>query len=75
MAIREIRLRKRSFDSRINGVLADEILEAIAAAETDGDVVLTLNQAIAVAQVAATIRLANVVNNQMGEMLDRQSFM
>ncbi len=49
MPTEEITIRKESFGSRINGLLAGEILEAIAAVETGIEVVLTLDQAIAVA--------------------------
>ena len=73
MPIEEIKVRKQLFDRRVNGLLADEILEAIAAAETGGEVVLTLDQAIAVGQMAATIRLAITIGNSIGEMLEEQS--
>ena len=69
MSIGDITIRKDLFDDRLNGFLTSEILEAIAVAETDREVVLTLDQAIAVAQVSATIRVAHAVSNGMDAIL------
>ena len=69
MSIGEIRIRKELFDDRLNGFLAGEILEAIAVAETDREVVLTLDQAIALAQVSATIRVAHSISNSIEAVL------
>ena len=71
MPIDEIRVRKELFAGPTVGLLLDKIMEAIAASETDREVVLTLDQAIAVAQVAATVRVANAITNSTARILDQ----
>lgn len=71
----QIKIGKGHFvNSELAGLLTDDILKAIAAAETGNEVVLTVDQAIAVAQVAATLRVANAISNAMNAMLDEQIF-